>query len=141
MKQNPENIISIILIRGLPGSGKSTLAELLSENGRYPVFSVDQFFTDKEGNYNFDPLKNHLAYDECQHKVRMEIKKKTKKIFVDNTFTLGWEMDPYFKMAEENNCRIFVFTLENYHSGTNVHGITKDQISKMAEKYKVKLLP
>lgn len=141
MKRNDKKNISIILIRGLPGSGKSTLAELLSENGKYPVFSVDQFFTDKEGKYDFDHLKNHLAYDECKSHVMMEIKKETKKIFVDNTFTLGWEMDPYFKMAEENNCRIFVFTMENYHSGTNVHGITKDQMSKMAEKYKIKLLP
>ncbi len=39
---------SIILIRGLPGSGKSSLARLLSENGKYPVFSIDDYFMDKE---------------------------------------------------------------------------------------------
>lgn len=132
---------SIILIRGLPGSGKSTLAELLAENGKYPVFSVDQYFTDKNGNYSFNHLKNHLAYDECKKNVLKEIKNKTEKIFVDNTFTLEWEMEPYFKMAEENNYRIFVFTMENYHSGTNFHGITDEQLRKMREKYKIKLLP
>ena len=42
------------MIRGLPGSGKSTLAKNLSEDGRYPVFSVDQYFTDKNGVYVFD---------------------------------------------------------------------------------------
>ena len=136
-----KNNQSIILIRGLPGSGKSTLAELLAENGKYPVFSVDKYFTDKDGNYSFDYRENHLAYDECKMNVLKEMKNKTKKIFVDNTFTLEWEMEPYFKMAEENNYRIFVFTMENYHSGTNVHGITIDQIRKMAEKYKIKLLP
>ena len=116
---------SIILIRGLPGSGKSTLARALSENG----------------NYNFDHLKNHLAYDECKKNVLSEIEKKAEKIFVDNTFTLDWEMEPYFKLAKENNYKIFVLTMENYHSGENIHEISKEQINKMAEKYKVKLLP
>ena len=132
---------SIILIRGLPGSGKSSLALLLSENGKYPVYSVDDYFTDENGNYNFEHLKNHLAYDECKKNVLKEIQNKTEKIFVDNTFTLDWEMEPYFKLAKENNYQIFVLTTENYHSGVNVHGISMDLINKMAEKYKVKLLP
>lgn len=54
---------SLILLRGLPGAGKSRLAKLLSENGKYPVFSVDDYFTDsKTQEYNFDYKKNHLAY-------------------------------------------------------------------------------
>ena len=40
---------SLILLRGLPGSGKSSLAFTLSENGKYPVFSVDDYFTNAEG--------------------------------------------------------------------------------------------
>lgn len=132
---------SIILIRGLPGSGKSTLAELLSESGKHPVFSVDQYFTDEDGKYIFNHLDNHLAYDECRKNVLMEVKKGTVKIFVDNTFTLDWEMEPYFKMAAEYNYRIFVFTVENYHNSSNIHGITDEQIKKMADKYKVRLLP
>jgi predicted AAA+ superfamily ATPase len=35
---------ALILLRGLPGAGKSTLAKLLSENGKYPVFSIDDYF-------------------------------------------------------------------------------------------------
>ena len=50
-------------------------------------------------------------------------------------------MEPYFKLAKENNYKIFVLTMENYHSGENIHEISKEQINKMAEKYKVKLLP
>jgi deoxyadenosine/deoxycytidine kinase len=131
---------AIIIIRGLPGSGKTSLAELLSENKKYPVFSVDQYFTDEEGNYSFDYKKNYLAYEHCIQNVLNEIKKKTKKIFVDNTFTLDWEMEPYFKMASEFKYMIFVFTVENYHGGKNIHGIPDEQLQKMAEKYKVQLL-
>ena len=138
---NTDEQKSIILIRGLPGSGKSTLARELSEKGKYQVYSVDDYFTDEHGNYIFDHRKNHLAYEECKKNVLSEIQKKAEKIFVDNTFTLNWEMEPYFKLAKENNYKIFVLTMENYHSGENIHEISKEQINKMAEKYKVKLLP
>ena len=138
---NTDEQKSIILIRGLPGSGKSTLARELSENGKYQVYSVDDYFTDEHGNYIFDHRKNHFAYDECKKNVLSEIQKKAEKIFVDNTFTLDWEMEPYFKLAKDNNYKIFVLTMENYHSGENIHEISKEQINKMAEKYKVKLLP
>jgi predicted kinase len=136
-----QNNRSIILIRGLPGSGKSTLANILSENGKYPVFSVDQYFTDDNGKYVFNYLDNHLAYEECKKNALSEIRNGTEKIFIDNTFTLDWEMEPYFKMAKENDYKIFVFTVENYHGSKNIHDISEEQVKKMAEKYNVKLLP
>lgn len=132
---------SLILLRGLPGSGKSTLAELLSEDGKYPVYSVDQFFTDASGNYSFNHHENYLAYESCQNNVSEAMKKGIAKIFVDNTLTLDWEIEPYFKLAKENNYQIFVATVENYHGKENIHNISADQIKKMAEKYRVRLFP
>jgi len=132
---------SLILLRGLPGSGKTALAHELSENGKHPVFSVDDYFTDKEtGEYNFEFEKNHLAYKQCEENTRKEIQNGTSKIFLDNTFTLEWELEPYFKMASEFKYRIFVLTVENRHSGKNIHQISDEQIKKMAEKYKVILM-
>jgi predicted kinase len=131
--------LNLILLRGLPGSGKSTLAAELSEKGKYPVFSVDDYFTDENGTYSFNHLRNHLAYDACIANTKKAMINKTEKIFVDNTLTLDWEMEPYFKLATEYDYRIFVVTVENYHGQTNIHAIPKEQILKMAEKYKVKL--
>ena len=131
---------TLILIRGLPGSGKSTLASLLSEDGLFPVFSIDQYFIDKDGNYFFDHLQNHLAYDECKQNTLREILKGTKKIFIDNTFTLAWEMEPYFSLARKHECVVHVITVENYHGNENIHQVSKEQILKMAMKYKVKLI-
>jgi predicted kinase len=137
-----ENFNSLILIRGLPGSGKSTLAKLLAQEGDFPVFSIDDYFTDPvTDEYIFDPHKNYLAYNQCQEKTEDCLKKGIKKIFIDNTFTIEWEMEPYFKLAEKYNYRIFVLTLENRHKGTNIHNISREQLEKMAIKYKVKLLP
>ena len=131
---------SLILLRGLPGSGKSTLAKELGENGKYPVCAIDDFFTDKNtGRYQFEFDKNHLAYKQCEEQVKNFMQKGAEKIIADNTFTLEWEMEPYFKLAAQYNYRIHVLTVENRHGGQNIHGIATAQLEKMAAKYKVTL--
>lgn len=132
---------SIILLRGLPGSGKTTLAKELSENGKYPVFSVDDYFTDPITNeYKFVFDQNHLAYKRCEESTKSSMQKGITKIFIDNVFSLEWEMEPYFKLASEFNYQIFVLTVENRHKSKNIHHISDEQIQKMAEKYKVILM-
>ena len=133
--------LSLILLRGLPGSGKSTLASILIENGKYPVYSIDSFFIDKQtGNYSFDYLKNHLAYKQCEEATRADMELGREKIFVDNTFTLEWEMEPYFSLAAKYQYKIFVVTVENRHGSKNMHKISDQQLRKMASKYNVKLM-
>lgn len=130
---------SLILLRGLPGAGKSTLARVLAEN-KWPVLSVDDYFTDANtGVYRFEFDKNHLAYKACEENCRKAMQTGTGKIFIANTFTLDWELQPYFQMASEYQYTVFVCTVENYHNQTNTHGISEEQIQKMAAKYKVKL--
>jgi predicted kinase len=130
----------ILLLRGLPGSGKSSLAKFLSEDGKYPILSIDDFFTDSiTGNYDFDYKLNHLAYKNCEEKTKLHAKANIKKIIIHNTFTMDWEMEPYFKIANEYHYSIVVATVENYHNCKNTHGISDEQILKMSMKYKVKL--
>ncbi len=125
----------------MPGSGKSTLSKVLSD-GKYPVFSVDDYFTNAEtGEYKFEFSQNHLAYRQCEELTKSEMQKGTEKIFLDNCFTLEWEMEPYFKMAAEFGYTVFVTTVENRHGNGNIHDISDEQLKKMAEKYRVTLLP
>lgn len=131
---------SLILLRGLPGSGKTTLAHVLSENGQYPVYSVDDYFTHPEtGEYQFRYKENYLAYRHCEESCRASMIKGEKKIFIHNVFSIEWEMEPYFKLASEHEYQLHIVTVENYHDQQNTHAISDEQIKKMAEKFKIKL--
>ena len=132
---------SLILIRGLPGAGKSTLAKILSENGKYPVHAIDHYFTnERTGDYSFDFSKNHMAYKNCEQMTSDRMKNGFEKILIDNTFTMEWEMEPYFKMAKEVGYQVFVITVENRHGSGNMHQISQEQLEKMAAKFKVRLM-
>ncbi|MEZ4804781.1 MAG: hypothetical protein R2852_04655 [Bacteroidia bacterium] len=81
----------------------------------------------------------YKAYEECRLNCELAMKQNTEKIFINNVFSFEWEMQPYFELAEIFQYRIHVLTVENRHGSENSHGITKEQILKMAEKFKVKL--
>lgn len=131
---------SLIILRGLPGSGKTTLAKLLSEKGKYPVISIDDYFTNEQtGEYTFEFDKNHLAYKYAEERTRDAMAKLSEKIFLHNVFSIEWEMEPYFQLAAKNQYTVFVLTVENRHKHSNVHHISDEQLEKMAAKYKVVL--
>lgn len=130
---------SLIILRGLPGSGKTALAKLLSEDGKYPVFGIDDYFTDASGHYNFRFEDNFKAYEHCRLRTEEAMKNGAEKIFLDNVFSLEWEMEPYFKLASEYAYQVHVVTVENRHHSDNGHGVSAEQIQRMAEKYQVVL--
>ena len=132
----------LILLRGLPGSGKTTLAKIilqLRSTDEPEVLSADDFFEDKEGDYNFDPTKLKEAHNYCQFRCSERMRQQKAKIVVANTFTQEWEMDEYFKMAERYNYRVHTVIVENRHGNENVHGVPEDKLQQMKNRFQVKL--
>jgi len=132
----------LILLRGLPGSGKSTLAKIILQlrNTDDPeVLSADDFFENKEGDYNFDPSKIKEAHNYCQFRCSERMRQQKVKIVVANTFTQEWEMDEYFKMAERYNYRVHTVIVENRHGNENVHGVPEDKLQQMKNRFQIKL--
>jgi predicted kinase len=132
----------LILLRGLPGSGKSTLAKTilqLRSTDEPEVLSADDFFEDKEGDYNFDPTKLKEAHNYCQFRCSERMRQQKARIVVANTFTQEWEMDEYFKMAERYNYRVHTVIVENRHGNENVHGVPEDKLQQMKNRFQIKL--
>ena len=132
----------LILLRGLPGSGKSTLAKIilqLRSTDEPEVLSADDFFEDKEGDYNFDSTKLKEAHNYCQFRCSERMRQQKARIVVANTFTQEWEMDEYFKMAERYNYRVHTVIVENRHGNENIHGVPEDKLQQMKNRFQIKL--
>ena len=129
----------LYLLRGLPGAGKSTLAKSIGAI----YFEADMFFM--EGNeYKFNPLKLKDAHAWCQNQVRISMKNANggmtpTRIAVANTFTQEWEMESYYKMAEEFGFTVFSIIVENRHGGVNTHNVPEDKLELMKNRFEVKL--
>jgi predicted kinase len=131
---------TLYLLRGLPGAGKSTLASQLADSH----FEADMYFTNENGQYLFNPSEIKKAHAWCQSEVHtaMILNHTTgdnEKIVVSNTFTQGWEMEPYYKLAESYGYRVFSIIVENRHGGENLHSVPEDKIEAMRARFEFRL--
>jgi len=125
----------LYIVRGIPGSGKSTFAKTLG--GQH--YEADMFFIDGNGEYKFDGSKIKLAHNWCMIQTQKAMVDDEPKIVVSNTFTQEWEMETYFKLAEENGYKVFTIIVENRHIGTNVHNVPEEKIEQMRNRFEIKL--
>lgn len=129
----------LYIVRGCPSSGKSSLAKSL---GLFHA-EADQYFTDSEGNYNFDIGKLKEAHNYCYNKVKNwmelgdDVLLDNNKIVVSNTFTQEWEMKPYFDLAEKHGYKVFSLIVEKRHNNENNHNVPKEKIEQMKKRFEI----
>jgi hypothetical protein len=142
----------LYIVRGLSGSGKSSLGDALTnpifddsvelpegqrcapQAWKKHFYSADDYFTDKQGNYNFDPNKLADAHADCFSNVEIAMTKGyINKIAVCNTFSQKWEARPYFKLAKKYDYSPFVLECQNTFK--NVHGVPQETIDAMRERW------
>jgi predicted kinase len=123
----------LILLRGLPGSGKSTFAKRICNQH----VEADEFFV-VNGVYQFDPTKLKQAHAWCQSRTE-EWMKQGYNVVVSNTFTQEWEMEAYYKLAEQYGYRVHSLVVENRHEGVNEHGVPVDKLEQMKQRFEIKL--
>ena len=135
----------LYIVRGIPGSGKSTFAKkLVGED--FLVCEADKYFINQEnGKYEFDISKIKDAHKWCQNMVENYMKDSMindqyyPEIAVSNTFTQEWEMRPYFELAKTYGYKVFSVIVENRHGGTNQHEVPEEVLTKMCERFEIKL--
>ncbi|WP_347366096.1 ATP-binding protein [Vibrio vulnificus] len=118
----------LTLVRGLPGSGKSTYAKTLDAI----LVEADQFFIDKNDNYQYDPALIKTAHSWCQ----LETKRLLRAGFdvvVANTFVKNWEMSFYKSLADEVNVSFEVIEINGKYQ--NIHGVPDAVIARMRKQF------
>ena len=134
---------TLYIIRGLPGSGKSTLGEKLADTymdyhpkyggTKHYSYAADDWFTDREGNYNFVLEELPEAHEDCRARVLGAMLSGAAEITVCNTFTQAWEAEPYFKL-----CKLHGYTpvvLECQSQFGNIHNVPQESINTMAGRW------
>jgi adenylate kinase family enzyme len=133
----------LYIVRGLPGSGKSTFAEALVGSD-FLVCEADKYFI-VDGEYKFDATKLRQAHEWCKNRVETYMEDSLvndqfyREIAVSNTFTQEWEMESYYKLAEQYGYMVFSIIVENRHGGKNVHGVPDEKLEQMKNRFEVKL--
>lgn len=99
---------TIIIMRGISGSGKSTLAKHIQKLNGGVIYSTDDFFTDENGIYQFDPKKIAMNHIKNQNRTEEAMKDEISPIIIDNTNLKAWEMKPYVILAEKYGYEIII---------------------------------
>lgn len=139
--------MKVIIYRGISGSGKSSHIKQHAMDPSVnpgPVFSADNYFSTKEGEYKFDPAKLGEAHASClrgftQYCIGQERaerndgaeKTKTVTIYVDNTNCAVVDLAPYAAIAQAYGHEVLIITLlvdMNDALKRNVHGVSEKTI-------------
>lgn len=139
----------MVLMRGCPGSGKSYLARgLVVSYGGDPkdfIFSTDDYFI-RNNVYRFDPMLLNDAHGWNQRQCLNKAREGRSPIIIDNTNTQLWEMTVYATIAVNHGYSIVILEPEtpwfenlNELAKRNKHGVPKDKIRAMLERYEKKI--
>lgn len=130
------DVLSLVILRGLPGCGKSTLAEKLKDEKEFIILSKDSFRVDDEGVYCFDPKKEKeiesLFFSDLEKLVNKEA-----NIVVDdlNLSTIKLEMFSRFASSHEITTISFLPDIVEIHALRNTHQINEKEIERMMRYY------
>ena len=121
----------VIILVGIPGAGKSSFANKAGG----AVVSADAYFTNTEGDYDFDAVKIGDAHADCLRKFVDLLQAKEDSIIVDNTNTRVSEIAPYAALALAYGYSHEIIIIEcsiDLAITRNTHDVPAKTISDMA---------
>lgn len=133
----------VVIYSGIPGSGKSTIVRAKHRDAI--VCSADNYFTSKDGSYNFDPAKIGEAHAQCLKRFNAACSGDSLlDLVVDNTNTSVVEIAPYAALAQAYRYELQIITLlvaPEVAFARNVHGVSEETVRKMDAAIRSRVLP
>lgn len=127
---------TVFIMRGIPGSGKSAAIEYLTPA---TVVSADNYFTNFQGEYNFDRTKLGAAHNQCREKFLTALEGRCSPIVVDNTNIKREEWEWYKGRAKQFGYQVITCTIESWDAEKchkrNSHGVPLDVIERMGREF------
>lgn len=135
---------TLVLVRGLPGAGKTSfiqefLWDILSGGVELHAYAADDWQVDEHGDYDWKAERVEKCHQECQAAVEWDMAYGCNHIVVHNTLTKESEIEPYTTLAKKYGYRVVSLIVENRHGNTNVHDVPESTITKMRNRFSVKL--
>ena len=123
----------LIIVRGLPGSGKTKVAKgiVKSLGGKAVHFeSVMYFRTTDDNHYRSNHVKS--SHDWCLRSTENALK-EGRTVVVANTFTRGWEIEPFLSLGKELGLKTTV--IKAIETNPNKFGIPDGTIRHMSNRW------
>mgnify|MGYP007078932718 CR=1 FL=1 len=108
------------------------MAKKVSSQFNIPYFEADQYFEDKDGNYNFNPEYLHNAHISCQIRTFSKLKAGYSCI-CSNTFLADKEFKSYLLAAKQYNAKVFIIKMNTQYK--SIHNIPDETMQRMKNRF------
>ena len=129
---------NLIILKAVSGAGKTTFCNLIKDPKM--VCCADDYFYDKDGNYNFDANQLGHAHARCRDTFdKALVDEDYINIIIANTNTKPADYAYYVNKASAAGFVITFVVLEKRHDNENVHNVPTQVLERQAANIKQNL--
>lgn len=130
---------TLYLIRGVSGAGKSTFANSLYRSQLVAgVIEADDYFTNADGDYLFNPQNLGRAHHKCKTRT-MAFLLSNQSVAVSNTSVDRLDVETYQLIAKDCGANFVSIIVENRNDTKSIHSVPEKTLERQRARFNIKL--